>query len=174
MSDNLITPAGLRRIQLELLYMRKVERPMVVAEVSYAASLGDRSDNAEYRYGKSRLRKIDSRLGFLLTCLNKIRVIDPGAIDSERIGFGATVVVEDEDGVEKTYRLYGEHEVNVDEGILSHKSPIARALFGKTAGDGISFRAPAGMRDLEILEVRYEAQEPVADPDWLRDDDGEE
>lgn len=167
MSDNLITPRGLRTIQLELLWLRQVERPRVVAEVSYAASLGDRSENAEYIYGKKRLRQIDSRIGFLITCLNRIRVVDPADIRTERIAFGATVVVEDEQGDEKTYRLYGQHEVDVDKGILSHRSPIGRALIGKSEGDAISFQAPGGTRELEVLEVRYEPQEPIPDPDWL-------
>lgn len=163
---NYITPRGLKRIQYELEHLRYVERPQVVAEVSYAAALGDRSENAEYIYGKKRLRQIDSRIGYLLKCLNRIEVVDPGKLSGSRVTFGATVVVEDEEGVERTYHLFGEHEVDVDEGILSHKSPIARALMGKEEGDGVRFHAPKGVRELEIVEVRFDAQEPLPVPEW--------
>ena len=164
---NFLTPAGLKRIQHEMLHLRQVERPQVVAEVSYAASLGDRSENAEYIYGKKRLRQIDSRLGYLMKCLDKVKVIDPVDQPEGKVRFGATVVVETEEGDEKTYKIYGEHEVDVAAGILSHKSPLARALEGQEEGDGVRFMTPKGWRELEILEVRFEAQEPVPDPDWL-------
>lgn len=160
---NLITPAGARALQKELEHLRFVERPEVVAEVSYAASLGDRSENAEYIYGKKRLRQIDSRIGFLLKCMNRLRVMDPAEGSGDVVRFGATVVVEDEDGVEKTWRIYGEYEVDVARGHLSHKSPIAQALLGKREGDGVRFRAPGGWRELEILEVRWEPQAPADD-----------
>jgi transcription elongation factor GreB len=163
---NYITPNGVQRIKNELDWLRRVDRPRVVAEVSFAASLGDRSENAEYIYGKKRLRRIDSRVGFLIKCLNKIRVVDPDAVGGETVRFGATVMVEDESGDEKTYRIYGQHEVDVDAGILSHKSPIARAMLGKKAGDAVTFRAPGGLRELEILSVQYEGQTPLETPDW--------
>jgi transcription elongation factor GreB len=163
---NYITQRGLDRITRELQWLQKVERPRITAEVAYAASLGDRSENAEYIYGKKRLREIDRRLRYLMKRLDKIQVVDPAAQASragDKVVFGATVVVEDEEGREKTWRIYGEDEVNVGRGVLSWRSPIARALLGRTAGDEVSFRTPKGERTVELLEVRYEAQEPLPD-----------
>ncbi len=136
---------------------------MVVSEVSYAASLGDRSENAEYIYGKKRLRKIDSRRRFLIGRLEKARPVDPAEQRGSIARFGATVVVEDEEGEERTWRIYGVDEVDVASGILSWESPIARAILGKQAGDTVTFMAPGGSREIEILEVRYEAQAPLPD-----------
>ena len=166
MSDpNLITPVGLERIQRELEWLQKSERPMVTREVAYAASLGDRSENAEYHYGKKRLRSIDSRMRFLMKVLNQVRIIDPAVIKGTQVRFGATVVVADEEGREQTWRLYGESEVDIDAGVLSWRSPLARALLGKEEGDGVRFKAPQGMREIEICEVRYEPQLPLPE-DW--------
>ncbi len=164
---NYITQAGLARITAELHHLQKVERPKVTAEVAYAASLGDRSENAEYIYGKKRLREIDKRLRFLMGRLDNIRPVDPGAqaaIARGKVVFGATVVIEDEDGRERTFRIYGEDEVDLGAGIISHKSPIARALLGRAEGDSVTYQAPGGARSVEILEVRYEPQAaPPAD-----------
>lgn len=170
-SDNYITPVGLQRITWELEWFRSVERPKIVAEVAYAASLGDRSENAEYQYGKRRLRQIDSRVEFLIRSLNRIQVVDPAQVKGPKVRFGATVVIADEDGAEQTWRIYGEHEVDVDKGVLSHKSPLALALMGKEAGDAVRFRAPGGVREIEILSVRYEAQEPDPVPEWKLEKD---
>ena len=164
--DNRITPHGLKRIQDELDWLRHVERPRVVAEVSYAASLGDRSENAEYIYGKKRLREIDSRLDYLVRALDRIVVIDPAKVVGERVQFGATVVLSDEDGTEKTWRIYGEQEVDVDRGIISFKSPLARALTGKEAGESVRFQAPGGVRELELVDVRFEEQGPLPPSKW--------
>ncbi len=167
--DNFITPVGIQRVQYELEFLRNVERPEVVAEVSAAAELGDRSENAAYIYGKKRLRQIDGRLGFLITSLHRLRVIDPARlVGGERVAFGATVQVEDEEGRVKTWRIYGQHEVDISGGILSHLSPIAKAMMGKSAGDGVTYRTPGGLRELEILEVHYAPQEPLPVPEWKR------
>lgn len=163
---NLITRRGLERIQRELTYLRTVERPEVVAEVAYAASLGDRSENAEYIYGKKRLREIDRRLRFLMGRLDNIVPVDPpsqAAVAQGRIVFGATVDILDEQGRERTFHIYGEDEVDVERGILSHRSPIARALIGHREGDEVTYRAPGGERTVEILEVRYESQPLIGD-----------
>jgi transcription elongation factor GreB len=165
--DNFITPNGVERIRREMEWLRLEERPRIVAEVAWAASLGDRSENAEYIYGKKRLREIDSRLGFLLKCLHRVQVVNPVDVGGDRVRFGATVVLWDEEGRERTYRIYGQHEVDVDAGILSHKSPIARALMGKAAGEEVSFSSPGGMRGVEILEVRYDVQDPLPEPEWM-------
>jgi transcription elongation factor GreB len=163
MAPNYITPNGLERLRRELEWLEREERPRIVAEVQYAASLGDRSENAEYIYGKKRLRAIDSRRRFLIGRLEKVRLADPAAIRGPSIKFGATVVVADEQGDERTWRIYGEDEVDVDAGVLSWRSPIAGAMLGKGEGDAVTFEAPGGRREIEILEVRYEAQEPLPD-----------
>ena len=163
MSDhpNYITPYGYEHIRRELSWLEHEERPRVVAEVSYAASLGDRSENAEYIYGKMRLRQIDSRRRFLVKRLEKARLVDPATLSGEVVRFGATVVVADEEGEERTWRIYGEDEVDVAKGILSWRSPLAQALMGKEAGDGVRFQAPSGMREVEIVDVRFEPCPPV-------------
>ena len=160
---NVITKVGLDRIRRELQWLQKVERPRMVEEVAYAASLGDRSENAEYKYGKRRLREIDRRMRFLIGRMDHVQVVDPALQAGPKVLFGATVVVIDEDEREATWRLYGEDEVDVEAGILSWKSPIGRALMGKEAGEEVVFRAPAGLRELEIVDVRYEPQEPLAE-----------
>jgi transcription elongation factor GreB len=151
-----MTPRGFERLRRELEWLDHVERPRIVAEVSHAASLGDRSENAEYIYGKKRLREIDSRRTFLVKRLEPARVVDPATIDATVVRFGATVTVADGSGAEKTWRIYGEDEVDVGAGILSWRSPIARALHGKGEGDVARFEAPGGMREVEIVSVRYE------------------
>jgi transcription elongation factor GreB len=164
MSDpNYITPSGYERMRRELDWLERSERPRIVAEVAYAASLGDRSENAEYIYGKKRLREIDRRRSFLLKRMEKMRLVDPATLSGDIVRFGATVVLTDEDGDEKTWRIYGEDEVDVAKGILSWKSPIARAILGKSAGEAARFEAPGGQREVEIVEVRYEPAPPVPD-----------
>lgn len=158
---NYMTPNGYERIRRELNWLETEERPKVVKEVAYAASLGDRSENAEYIYGKKRLRSIDSRRRFLLKRLEKAQLVDPAQLSGDVVRFGATVVLADEEGEEKEWRLYGEDEVDVDAGILSWRSPIAQAILGKSEGDGVRFRAPKGMREIEIVEVRYEPCAPL-------------
>ena len=155
---NYLTPRGLARIRDELEQLQTAERPKVVAEVAYAASLGDRSENAEYIYGKKRLREIDSRMRYLMKRLDHVVVLDPASLTGKVVRFGATVVLEDEDGAVRTWRIYGEDEVDVDRGIISHKAPLSRALMGRREGDAVEFQAPAGRREYAILEVRYEAQ----------------
>ncbi|MFT4621651.1 MAG: transcription elongation factor GreB [Myxococcota bacterium] len=163
---NYITLNGLERIRRELEWLRHEERPRIVAEVSYAASMGDRSENAEYIYGKKRLRKIDSRRRFLLGRLEKARPVDPAQISGPFVRFGATVTIEDEDGEEQTWRIYGEDEVDVEQGILSWRCPLATALLGKSVGDAVAFAAPGRKREVEILALCFEAQEPL--PEELR------
>ncbi len=160
---NWITPRGLERIQRELDWLEREERPKVVAEVAYAASLGDRSENAEYIYGKKRLRSIDGRRHFLMKRLETAQIGDPTLVRGTKILFGATVVVAMPDGEEKTWRIWGEDEVDVEAGVISWRSPIARAMTGKSAGDVVVYEAPGGSREIEILDVRYEPQAPLPD-----------
>jgi transcription elongation factor GreB len=154
---NYMTPYGYERMRRELEWLDHVERPRVCAEVSYAASLGDRSENAEYIYGKKRLREIDSRRTYLVKRLEKARLVDPASLSGEVVRFGATVtVVMGDDDDEKTWRIFGEDEVDVEKGILSWKSPLARAILGRSEGDTARFEAPGGTREVEIVAVRYE------------------
>ncbi|MBN2801296.1 MAG: transcription elongation factor GreB [Deltaproteobacteria bacterium] len=161
-----ITRRGMETLRAELTWLHMVERPRITAEVSYAASLGDRSENAEYIYGKKRLREIDRRMGYLAHRLSNIQVVETGTLSGDRVRFGATVVVEDEGGDVATWHIYGVDEVNVGQGIISLRSPLGAALLGHEEGETVRFKAPQGDRELEILEVRFEAQstEPIVWP----------
>jgi transcription elongation factor GreB len=153
---NYITPDGARRLSEELGQLRSIERPKVVMEVQDAAAQGDRSENAEYIYGKRRLREIDRRMRFLARRLENAVVVDPKTKRGDKIFFGATVEVEDEDGATVRYVIVGEDESNGATGRISWRSPIGRALLGKTVGDVIMVRRPAGEIELEVIAVRYE------------------
>ena len=154
---NYITREGARRLSEELGHLRMIERPRVVQEVSDAAAQGDRSENAEYVYGKKRLREIDRRMRFLTKRLEAAVVVEPNAERREGIFFGATVEVEDEGGARNVYVIVGEDEVDGKAGRISWRSPIGRALLGKKEGDAITVRRPAGEAELEIVAVRYAA-----------------
>ncbi len=150
-----ITAAGYQALTDEYDWLFKTERPRITAEVAYAASLGDRSENAEYIYGKKRLREIDRRMRYLRNRIESSEIVDPQDVAGDKIRFGARVVVEDEEGVESTYVLVGVDEADVKAGRISYKSPIGRALIGKEEGDEALIRAPNGRRTVEILEVDY-------------------
>jgi transcription elongation factor GreB len=152
---NYITPAGARRLADELVRLRTVERPKTVQEVADAAAQGDRSENAEYIYGKKRLREIDRRLNFLVKRLDNAVVVDPKEQRGDKVFFGATVELEDESGTRSTYVIVGEDEIDTKRGHISWRSPVGRALLGKRPGDVVTVRRPAGEAELEILAVRY-------------------
>jgi transcription elongation factor GreB len=152
---NYVTPRGYRKIVVEFDQLLRVERPKITAEVTYAASLGDRSENAEYIYGKKRLREIDRRLGVLKGRLDGIEVIDPATLKGEIVRFGASVTVEDEDGLEQTLAIVGEDESDPKLGRISYKSPIGRALIGRAVGDEVTVTTPKGPRGLTLLSVRW-------------------
>src|SRR5690606_25665102 len=135
----------------ELRRLAEVERPRVVREVADAAAQGDRSENAEYIYGKKRLREIDRRLRFLSKRLDECRVVSlkERPPDAERIFFGAIVQVEDEDGDRRRYQLVGPDEARPEDGLLSYQSPLGRALLGKRIDDVILFKRPAGEVELQ-------------------------
>jgi transcription elongation factor GreB len=154
-NPNYITPEGARRLSEELGRLRSVERPRVVQEVSDAAAQGDRSENAEYIYGKKKLREIDRRMRYLTKRLESAVVVDPKEERGDKIFFGATVEVEDEDGKRRAYRIVGEDEIDSKGGSISWKSPIGRALLGKKIGDVVTVQRPAGDLELEIVGVRY-------------------
>jgi transcription elongation factor GreB len=155
-APNYITPAGRQRLVDELASLGE-ERARVVLEVQAAAAQGDRSENAEYLYGKRRLRQIDGRMRFLRKRLEIAVVVDPSIDRGDRVFFGATVTVEDEDGVESTYQLVGEDEVDARGGKLSWRAPLGRALLGKREGDEVRVQTPRGPRAVTIVRVVYRA-----------------
>ncbi len=152
---NYITPQGHQKLLDELNQLMKVERPEVTKLVQWAASNGDRSENADYLYGKRRLREIDRRARFLSKRLEAAQVIDPEKMKSDQVQFGATVEVSDEDGETRTFSIVGVDEVDTESGKISWQSPIGKALLGKKAGDEVQFRVPSGEKSFEILEIIY-------------------
>jgi transcription elongation factor GreB len=152
---NYITPPGYARLEAELRRLVEVERPEVVKTVAWAASLGDRSENADYIYGKRRLREIDRRVRFLIKRLEGAEIVNSAGRDTDQVFFGATVRVKSASG-EKTVTIVGVDEVDPAHGRVSWVSPIARALLKARAGDNVTLRTPAGEEKLEILEVTYQ------------------
>ncbi len=151
-----ISPEGYRKLAAELEHLGRVERPRVVNEVSDAAAQGDRSENAEYIYGKKRLREIDKRMGFLSARLDKVVVVDARENkDRKHVWFGATVTVEDENGKRSTYTLVGEDEIDATGGRISIQSPMARALLKRSKGDWCTVRRPVGEVEVQVVDVKY-------------------
>ncbi|MGN6110140.1 MAG: transcription elongation factor GreB [Kofleriaceae bacterium] len=150
-----ITPEGAKRLRAELEQLWTVERPRVTQEVADAAAQGDRSENAEYIYGKRRLREIDRRVRFLSKRLDELTVVTEPPSDPRRVFFGAYVTIEDEDGAEKTYRIVGADESDMAKGFISIDSPVARALLGKREGDEVIVRVPRGDVAYSITAVAY-------------------
>jgi transcription elongation factor GreB len=154
-SSAYITPEGAERLRAELDQLWRRERPLVTQAVSEAAAQGDRSENAEYIYGKKRLREIDRRIRFLQKRLDEIVVVDRAPADATRIFFGAWVRLEDDDGNEALYRIVGADEFDPHKGWISVDSPLARALLGKTVDDEVTIDLPTGRRSYAVLEVSY-------------------
>jgi transcription elongation factor GreB len=153
--DNLITPAGYAQLKAELDALWKVERPQVTAEVSAAAALGDRSENAEYQYGKRRLREIDRRVRWLQKRMAEVEVVRTHPKDG-KVHFGAWVTFEDDAGETKTWRLVGSDEFDVAAGKISVVSPIGRALLGREVDDEIEIQRPKGALTVMIIGIRYD------------------
>ena len=154
---NYITPTGIATMRAELHALRRVERPEVVATVSWAAGNGDRSENGDYIYGKKRLRQIDGRIRRLLKRLEIAEVVDPAAQpDKAHIFFGATVTYEDQHGAERTIRIVGTDEARIEDNQVSWVSPVARALMRKSVGDVALLQTPDGEVEIEVLAIRYE------------------
>ena len=154
---NYITPAGAKKLQEDLAQLFK-SRPKVVQDVADAAAQGDRSENAEYIYGKKKLREIDRKIHWLTKRLEAAQVVDPNERpedERDRVFFGATVEVEDEDGKTARYTIVGEDEIDTPKGRISYKSPLARVLFKKKEGDTVLFRKPAGEVELTIRSISY-------------------
>ncbi|MCC6952924.1 MAG: transcription elongation factor GreB [Deltaproteobacteria bacterium] len=154
-TKNYMTPGGVKRMQEELLRLKTKDRPEVTAVVSWAAGNGDRSENGDYIYGKKRLREIDRRIRFLSKRLDNVEIVDPLKVPGDQVRFGATVTVRDEDGAEKTYSIVGIDETDIERGRISWISPLANALFKAREGDYVTFKSPKGLRELEILELKY-------------------
>lgn len=157
-SRNYITPGGHARLMDEFLWLMNKERPQVTATVSWAAGNGDRSENGDYIYGKKRLREIDRRIRFLTRRLDIAEIVDPAAPreDETRIFFGATVMLANLKGEEKTVSIVGVDEIDTSRGYISWISPMARALIKAREGDVVTLHAPGGTEELEILEVKYQ------------------
>ena len=153
-----ITPHGFARIRAEYEELFAVERPKIVDTVSWAASLGDRSENADYLYGKKRLREIDRRLSYLAKVMKAAKVVDPARQQQrDTVRFGATVELADEDDERRTVTLVGEDEADASAGRISWAAPIARALIGARVGDERVVRLPAGEKSYEVLRISYPA-----------------
>ena len=156
---NYITPRGLQRLKDEHRFLLTRERPAVTKVVAWAASNGDRSENADYQYGKRRLRQIDGRIRFLTKRIDAAEVVDPEAPRSgraaTRVFFGATVRYADAAGTEREVSIVGVDEVDLDRNHISWVSPLARALMKSSPGDSVVLRAPGRTEQLQILDVRY-------------------
>lgn len=153
---NYITPVGHARLKAELDDLLRVERPRIVEIVAWAASNGDRSENGDYLYGKKRLREIDRRIRFLTKRLDIAQIVDPlQQTNVNQIFFGATVVICDEQGEEHQYAIVGVDETDTSRGRISWVSPLARALLKSKEGEQIRFPSPVGIREIEVVEIRY-------------------
>jgi transcription elongation factor GreB len=149
------TPEGARRLREELDHLWRVERPAVTRSVAEAAAQGDRSENAEYTYGKRRLREIDRRVRFLRGRLDGLVVVSEPPADRTRVFFGAWVTVEDDAGEIRRHRIVGPDEFDREPGYISMDSPLGRALLGKRVGDAVEFRLPAGAVSVAITAIDY-------------------
>ncbi len=151
-----ITPDGFARIRAEYEKLCGIERPKVVEIVSWAASLGDRSENADYLYGKKRLREIDRRLAHLARVMKAAKVVDPAAQSArDQVRFGATVELADEDDNRRTLTIVGDDEGDATAGKIGWSAPLARALIGAKIGDERVVRLPSGEKSYEVMGIRY-------------------
>lgn len=154
--NNLITPIGFQKIKEEFDFLLRKERPKVVEEVRQAVLQGDRSENAEYIYGKKRLREIDKRVRFLNKRLEQARVIDPKEQNPDCVRFGAKVTIEDAAGQRRTYQIVGEDEIDLNTRKISWKSPVGAGLLKAKKGDEVEIETPRGIMRFTILDYSYE------------------
>ncbi|SHJ93239.1 transcription elongation factor GreB [Malonomonas rubra DSM 5091] len=153
-----MTPGCAENLKAELKDLLYKQRPEMVDTVAWAASNGDRSENADYHYGKKRLRQIDGRIRFLQGRLDSAEIVDPVKqrdVAGDRVLFGCTITVENEEGEERTVSIVGEDEIDLNKGRISWVSPLGRALLGNSEGDLITFKSPRGVEELEIVKVDY-------------------
>ncbi len=154
-TKNYMTPDGARKLRAEIHQLLSVERPKVVETVAWAASNGDRSENADYIYGKRRLREIDKRLRFLQRRMDAAQIVDPALQKADRVLFGATVTVLDEDQRQRTYQIVGIDETNASQGRISWNSPVGKALLQAKVDDVVTLKTPKGDEELEIVKIEY-------------------
>jgi len=154
---NYMTPAGFRRLNDELAQLWKVERPAMVATVSWAAGNGDRSENGDYIYGKKRLREIDRRIRYLSKCLDSAVVVDNSQRAPDRVFFGATVTFTTDVGDERTVTIVGTDELDSGGERVSWRSPLATALLKAQVGDAVTVRTPRGPERIDVEAIRYDA-----------------
>ncbi len=152
---NLITPAGYDRMYSELRHLADNERPKLLEEIAAAAAQGDRSENAEYIYGRKRLREIDKRINFLKSRLEKAKIIDPKSQNGDKVVFGATVTISDEEDRQKTWFIVGEDEADPSSGKISWRSPLGRALLNKAVGDYAEASTPKGPMEYTICAIKF-------------------
>jgi transcription elongation factor GreB len=151
-----ITPGGHKRLSEELSYLWKVKRPRVTQAVAEAAAMGDRSENAEYIYGKKQLRQIDSRMRFLAKRLSELIVVDRVPDNTSKVFFGAWIAIEDTDGNVHRYRIVGPDEIDPDRNFISIDSPMARALLGRAEGDEVVVSRPNGTAAFLVTSIHYD------------------
>ena len=150
-----ITAEGARLLKKELNQLWKIERPKVTQQVSEAAALGDRSENAEYIYGKKRLREIDRRVRYLTKRLEEIKVVSQVPSDETKAYFGCFISIESKEGNKSKYRLVGPDEINPEKGYISIDSPLGKAVLGKEVGARINIKSPQGQLDYQLIKVEY-------------------
>lgn len=156
MPDQFITPSGLARIRAEYDELFSIERPKVVETVSWAASLGDRSENADYIYGKRRLREIDRKLAHLARIMQSAKVVDPSLQKArDQVRFGATVELAGDDDERRVLTIVGDDETDAEAGRIGWSAPIAQALIGARVGDQRIVRLPAGEKSYKVIAIRY-------------------
>jgi transcription elongation factor GreB len=153
-----ITPEGASRLKQELDHLWRVLRPQVTQAVSEAAAQGDRSENAEYIYGKRQLREIDARVRFLRQRLDGMTVVDQPPKDRNRVFFGAWITLEDDDGEQTEYRIVGPDEFDVAKRYLSMDSPLGKALMRKALDDEVKVEVPGGLKTFVVTTIRYETE----------------
>lgn len=153
---NYITPSGYEKLTTEHDHLLLTERPEILKVIQWAAGNGDRSENADYLYGKRRLREIDRRMRFLKKQIDNANVINPENIKSETVKFGATITVIDEEENERVYSIVGVDEIDTSKNWISMHSPIGKALMGNEEGDSVLIRTPKGEREFEIISISYQ------------------
>ena len=152
-----LTPWGYAKLAEEHRELLEEQRPKVVEGIAIAAAEGDRSENAEYIYGKKRLREIDKRLRYLSSLIDDVQIVNPENYKSDLVFFGATVALRFDDGREVSYAIVGAGECDADKGTISWKSPLAFSLRDKKAGDFVEFMRPKGETEVEILSITYKS-----------------
>ncbi|MBC7005446.1 transcription elongation factor GreB [Photobacterium sp. BZF1] len=155
MKTNLITREGYDKLKNELDFLWKEERPEVTKKVTWAASLGDRSENADYQYNKKRLREIDRRVRYLRKRLEQVQVVDYSPQQDGKVFFGAWVEIENDDGETKAFRIVGPDEIYGRNDYISIDSPMARALLKKEVDDDVEVNTPAGKKEWFVNSIRY-------------------